>query len=99
MTRRKERSIPINFAMNFLLKLSGTICAAISYPFAFRMIGEAGMGKAAFAASVGSFFLLLASMGVSSYGIRECAKVRDDPAALRQTARELLCLQFLMTLV
>lgn len=98
MTQGKERSVPFNFAMNFLLKLSGTICAAISYPFAFRMIGEAGMGKAAFAASVGSFFLLLASMGISTYGIRECARVRDDPAALRQTARELLCLQFLMTL-
>ena len=99
MTRRKERSIPLNFAMNFLLRLSGTICAAISYPFAFRMIGETGMGKAAFAASIGSFFLLLASMGVSTYGVRECARVRDDPAALRQTAKELLCLQFLMTLV
>ncbi len=85
--------------MNFLLRLSGTICSAVSYPFAFRMIGEAGMGKAAFAASVGSFFLLLASMGVSTYGLRECARVRDDPAALRQTARGLLCLQFLMTLV
>ena len=64
MTRRREQSVPFNFAMNFLLKLSGTVCAAISYPFAFRMIGEAGMGKAAFAASAGSFFLLLASMGV-----------------------------------
>ena len=99
MTWRKNRSVPFNFTMNFLLRLSGTICTAVSYPFAFRMIGEAGMGKAAFAASVGSFFLLLASMGVSTYGLRECARVRDDPAVLRQTAIELLCLQFLMTLV
>ena len=99
MRRGKARSVPFNFAMNFLLRLSGTICTAISYPFAFRMIGEAGMGKAAFAASIGSFFLLFASMGVSTYGLRECARVRDDPAALRQTARELLCLQFIMTLV
>ena len=98
MSRRKERSVPFNFAMSFLLKLSGMICAAVSYPFAFRMIGEAGMGKAAFAASVGSFFLLMGSMGVSTYGIRECARVRDDPAILRQTARELILLQFLMTL-
>ena len=74
MRQGKENSIPFNFAMNFLLRLSGTLCAAISYPFAFRMIGEAGMGKAAFAASIGSIFLLLASMGVSTYGIRECAK-------------------------
>ena len=99
MATRKRTSVPFNFAMNFLLRLSGTICATVSYPFAFRMIGEVGMGKATFAASIGSFFLLIASMGVSTYGIRECARVRDDPAALRQTARELLCLQFLMTLV
>ncbi len=98
MGESNRASVPFNFAMNFLLRLSGTICAAISYPFAFRMIGEAGMGKAAFAASVGSFFLLLAGMGVSAYGVRECARVRDDPATLRQTARELLCLQLTMTL-
>ena len=97
MGKEKRASVPFNFAMNFLLRLSGTVCSAISYPFAFRMIGEAGMGKAAFAASLGSFFLLLAGMGVSTYGLRECARVRDDPAALRQTARELLCLQLLMT--
>ena len=99
MTWKTESSIPFNFAMNFLLRLSGTLCAAISYPFAFRMIGEAGMGKAAFAASIGSFFLLLASMGVSTYGVRECARVRDDSAALRRTTAELLLLQCLMTLV
>ncbi len=99
MGKGKGTSVPFNFAMNFLLRLSGTICAAVSYPFAFRMIGEEGMGRAAFAASGGSFFLLLAGMGVSTYGIRECARVRDDPAALRTTVRELLGLQLLMTLV
>ena len=99
MTPKDKSSVPFNFAMDFLLRLSGTICGAISYPFAFRMIGEAGMGKAAFAASAGSFFLMLAGIGISTYGVRECAKVRDDPSALRKTARELLCLQFIMTLV
>ena len=98
MTQEKKRSsVPFNFLMNFLLKLSGTICTAVSYPFAFRMIGETGMGRVAFATSVGSFFLMLASMGVSTYGIRECARVRDDPAALRRTARELISLQLIMT--
>ena len=106
MGKEKKASVPFNFAMHFLLRLSGTVCSAVSYPFAFRMIGEAGLGRIfvmkinrVLAAAVGSFFLLLAGMGVSSYGLRECAKVRDDPAALRQLARELLCLQLLMTLV
>lgn len=99
MGKAKKASVPFNFLMNFLLKLSGTICTAVSYPFAFRMIGEAGMGRVAFAVSIGSFFLTIASMGVSTYGIRECARVRDDPVKLRQSAKELLCLQLLMTLV
>ena len=93
-----NRSVPFNFAMNLILKLSGTICAAVSYPYAFRMIGEAGMGSVAFSASVTSFFVMLASIGVSTYGIRECAKVRDDAVKLRTTARELLALQGIMTL-
>ena len=44
MTPKDKTSVPFNFAMDLLLRLSGTVCAAISYPFAFRMIGEAGMG-------------------------------------------------------
>ena len=94
----KKSSIPFNFVMNFLLKLSGTLCTAISYPYAFRVIGGAGMGKVAFSASIASFFVMLASMGIPLYGIRECARVRDDREKLRKTVSELLGLQLLATL-
>lgn len=94
----KERSIPLNFLMNFLLKLSGTLCAAISYPYAFRMIGSEGMGKVAFTTSIAGFFVMLASMGIPTYGIRECARVRGDPDRLGRTVRELLTLQLMTTL-
>ncbi len=93
-----NRSVPFNFTMNLILKISGTVCAAVSYPYAFRMIGEAGMGSVAFSTSVTSFFIMLASIGISTYGIRECAKVRDDAVKLRTTARELLAMQGIMTL-
>jgi O-antigen/teichoic acid export membrane protein len=95
MISLKTSSVPFNFVMNFLLKLSGTLCTAISYPYAFRMIGGAGMGRVAFSVSIASFFVMLASMGIPVYGIRECAKVRGDREKLQQTVSELLGLQFL----
>ena len=94
----KHTSVLFNFAMNFLLKVFGTLFAAISYPYAFRMIGGAQMGRVAFSASIASFLVMLASMGIPTYGIRECARVRSDPVRLRRVASELLALQGLSTL-
>ncbi|MBQ4381551.1 MAG: flippase [Oscillospiraceae bacterium] len=98
MENKRERPVTLNFILNVLLKLSGLVCAAVSYPFAFRMIGESGMGRVAFSASVISFFAMAASLGISTYGIRECARVRDDRGRLSKTAFELLALQCVMTL-
>lgn len=94
-----QRSVSANLLMNFLLKLSGTLFAAISYPYAFRALGGEGIGKVAFTASIASFFVMLASMGIPTYGIRECARVRDNRDLLRRTVSELLRLQLLTTLL
>lgn len=96
--RSEGRSVPVNFLMNFLLKLSGALFSAVSYPYAFRVLGGESIGKVAFSASVTGLFVMLASMGIPTYGIRECARVREDRDKLRKTMSELLKLQLLTTL-
>jgi O-antigen/teichoic acid export membrane protein len=84
--------------MLFLLKASNVLFSGISYAIAYRMLGTSSVGKVAFSISVVSFFSMVASLGIPTYGIRECAACRDDRQELSRTVWELFRIQCCMTL-
>ena len=94
----KEKSIRRNFVMNALLAVSGVIFPLISYPYVFRVLQPEGNGKVALATSVIAYFSMFAQLGIPTYGIRACAKVRDDRQALSRTVHELLGINLVMDL-
>ena len=51
-----------------------------------------------FAVSFVNYFNLIAQLGIPTYGIRACAKVREDRQALTRTAHELLMINLGMCL-
>ena len=59
-------------------------------PYVSRVLSTGGTGHVAFAQSVASYFSLVALLGVTYYGVRVCARVRDDRAELSRTVLELL---------
>lgn len=85
----KNKSITVNYIMNIILTMSSFIFPLITFPYAARILQPAGMGKVSFAASLISYFSIFAQFGIPLYGIRECAKIRDDKKELSQTALEL----------
>lgn len=85
--------------MHVLVKVSGAFFSFLSYPYVFRILGSEGIGKISFATSFSGLFAMLAVLGIPVYGIRECAKVRDDPRQLSRTAGQLLALQGCATLL
>lgn len=97
--RPKIRSVKFNVAMNMILTSSSFIFPLITVPYASRVLGTHGTGAVAFAQSVISYFALFALMGISVYGVRECASVRDDPRKLSQLVQELLVILFCTTTV
>lgn len=97
--RPKIRSVKFNVAMNMILTSSSFIFPLITVPYASRVLGTHGTGAVAFAQSVISYFALFALMGISVYGVRECASVRDNPRKLSQLVQELLVILFCTTTV
>lgn len=95
----KVRSVKYNLLMNIILKISGIIFPLITFPYVSRVLLSEANGKIAFAASVVSYFSLLASLGVPSYGIRKCAEVRDDEEQLSKVVTELLIINSICTIV
>lgn len=59
--------------MNFILSASQVIFPLITFPYISRVLLADGTGKITFATSVANYFLMIASLGIPTYGIRACA--------------------------
>ena len=86
----KIHSVKFNFLMNFIMTASSILFPMITFPYISRVLLPAGNGKVAFASSVIAYFTMFASLGIPTYGIRVCARVRDDKEKLSKTVQELL---------
>src|SRR5699024_467638 len=95
----KTHSIKYNFIMNAMLTISQVIFPMITFPYYSRVLGAEGTGSIGFALAVVSYFTMIASLGVPTYGIRACAKVRDNKEKLSQTVQELLIINGITTAV
>ena len=84
------RSVKFNVLMNMIVTTSSVIFPLITVPYVSRVLSTGGTGHVAFAQSVASYFSLVALLGVTYYGVRVCARVRDDRAELSRTVLELL---------
>lgn len=82
--------------MNAVLTASGLLFPLITFPYVSRVIEPGGTGKVSFAASVVSYFLMFSELGIPIYGIRECARLRDDRQALSKTVQELFFINLIM---
>ena len=93
------KSIKFNFIMNFILTVSNFLFPLITFPYVSRVLLPEGTGKVAFALSIVSYFTLFASFGVSTYGIRAIAQVRDDKDRLSKTMHELLFINIISMII
>ncbi|WP_124059211.1 flippase [Vaginisenegalia massiliensis] len=85
--------------MNFILTLSNFIFPLITFPYVSRVLGAQGVGAVQFATSNVTYFVMLAMLGIPTYGIRACAKVRHDRHLLSKTVQEILWLNALVAVV
>lgn len=92
------KSIPKNMVFNFLKTFSSLVFPVITFTYAARILGDAGIGRVSFAKSIVSYFAMLAMLGMNAYGTREAAKRRDDPEKLSKFVWEMLLVNGCTTL-
>lgn len=95
----KKKSIKFNFLMNSLLTASSFIFPLITYPYVSRILGPENIGRVSFATSVVYYFAMFAQLGIPTYGISACARVRDDKKRLSQTVQEIMMINIVMTVI
>lgn len=95
----KKASIKTNTLYSTIKSVASIVFPLISFPYASRVLLPEGIGKVNFAHSIVNYFSLLASLGLTTYAIRECSRVREDRNKLGQVASELMSLNIVTTLV
>lgn len=95
----KSKSLKFNMLLNTIKNVMGIIFPLISFPYASKVLGVDNIGKYGFANSVISYFLLLADLGISTYAIREGAKIRSDKEKTNAFASEMFSINCISTVV
>lgn len=90
-------SVKRNYVLNLINTVSGLLFPLITFPYASRVLLAEGIGKVQFFDSIIGYILLLTSLGIPLYAIREVAKVRNDPKEKSKVTMEILLLHCFLT--
>lgn len=93
-----KKSISKNLILNLIKTFLSLCFPLITFPYASRVLLPAGVGRVNFSQSIVSYFSIIAALGLSTYAIRECSKIKDDRNAFNKTASELFFINLLSTL-
>ncbi|WP_273729103.1 flippase [Leuconostoc mesenteroides] len=73
-----------NYLYTAAYQLLNIIAPLITMPYLARVLGRNGVGVASWTNSFVTYFLLIASLGIVTYGSREIAYVKDNKQARQQ---------------
>lgn len=93
----KER-MKKNTYYNLIKTCSNMVFPVIIFSYVSRVLQTENIGKINFSSSIISYISLLASLGITSYAIRECAKVKEDEYVLKKRACQIYSINLCTTM-
>ena len=88
-----------NTLFNTIKSIFGIIYPLITFPYISRVLLTENVGKINFGNSVVSYFSLIASLGVTTYAVRECSKYKEDRVKLGEASSQILSINIWSTIV
>lgn len=92
-------SIVKNFLYNVSYQLLTLLLPLITVPYVSKILGASGIGDYAFTYANTQYFVLFGMIGITLYGNREIAYVRDNPKKLKETFFSIYMLQLMTTTI
>lgn len=86
---KKTDNIKLNAILNIIKTLSSIIFPLITFPYISRVLQPENIGKINFATSFVTYFTLIASLGISTYAIRECSLVKNKKEDLERIGSQI----------
>ena len=94
-----NKSLKLNTLLNAFRMLLTVLIPLITFPYTSRIFLTEGSGQLNFASSLVQVFILFASLGIYTYGVREGAKFRNDRVSFSVFAKELLIINGVSTFI
>lgn len=88
-------SVRKNFAFSLVYEFLALAVPLVTAPYLSRMLGPDGLGSYSLSYNIAYYFGMFAVLGMSKYGTRSIAAVREDQRAEDKVFWELLFTQFL----
>ena len=85
----QEKSIKKNSILNVIKTISSILFPLITFPYISRVLLPENVGKVNFGTAYINYFSMIASLGITTYAIRECSSVRNDKNELCKKASEI----------
>lgn len=92
-----EHSIKYNFALNLTNTIVGFLFPLVTFPYVSRVLNPDGIGIVQFYQSVIAYIVLLTSLGIPLYAVREVAKVRDDVESRNRITAEIITFHVILS--
>ena len=96
---KREKSLKLNMVLNAIKGLMGIIFPLITFPYVSRILGVDNLGRYNFSNSIISYFILIAGLGISTYAVREGARLRDNQKVFQDFANEMFTINAISTIV
>ena len=93
------KNISKNYIYNTAYNVLNIILPLITAPYLARILGTNGVGIYAFYFAIAQWFALFAKLGLTNYGTRHLASVRDDPFKLKRDFSEIYVMQIVTTAI
>ena len=95
----KTKSIAKSFAFLSIYSVLNLLIPIITAPYVSRILEADGIGKVAYAQNIVTYFILLASLGIPNYAVREIAKVQLDKKLRDKTFFEIFIVNLIATVI
>ena len=96
---KQMASVKGNILLNSINTITGIIFPVITFPYAARILLPDGIGAINFLNSIISYIVLLTSIGIPLYAVKEIAKYRDDKIQRDQITIEIILLSTFLCLL
>ncbi len=95
----KRKSIKINAILSMINTFLTMAFSLVTYPYAARVLQVENLGKVNYSNSIVTYFALFASLGFSTYAIREGSKYRNDYDKLNAFASQVFSINCLTVMI
>lgn len=93
------KSLAKNTLFNMVYSVANLLFPIVTSMYVSRILLPEGMGQVTYAQNIVSYFVVFSSLGIPTYGVREMAKVRENPEKKNKLFTELFLINAAMTAI